>query len=74
MWSSFYSSLTLLLYIAITTMESDDRTNASGQNLQVGQLMNQANYWICIEDNVKISQHGPEFENINQGDGKENIE
>ena len=74
MWSSFYSSLTLLLYIAITTMESDDRTNASGQNLQVGQLMNQANDGIFIEDNVKISQHGPEFENIDQVDGEENIE
>ena len=74
MWSSFDSSLTLLLYIAITTMESDDRTNASGQNLQVGQLMNQANDGIFIEDNVKISQHGPEFENIDQVDGEENIE
>ena len=70
MWSSFDSSLTLLLYIAITTMESDDRTNASGQNLQVGQLMNQANDGIFIEDNVKISQHGPEFENIDQVDGE----
>ena len=36
--------------------------------------MHQVNSGIRIEDNVKISQHGPEYENSNKGDGGEHLE
>ena len=55
-------------------MERYNKANSSGCNLQVGKFMHQENDGICIGDNVKISQHGPGFENIYQGDGGEHLE
>ena len=47
-----YSSLTSTLYKSITTMDSNDTMDDSGQN-----LMHQTNDKIYIGENAKVTQH-----------------
>ena len=54
-------------------MEINDKTNANGGNLKVGQLMHQENAIIFIGDNVQITQYDPEYENIDQSDDGEKL-
>ena len=36
--------------------------------------MHQTNGKICIRENAKVTQHDPEFENVNEGDDEEHLE
>ena len=50
-------------------MDSYDTTDDSGRN-----LTHQTNDKICIEENDKVTQHDPDFENGDVGDDEENLE
>ena len=55
---SLYLSLKSTLHKSITTMDSYDTTDDSGQN-----LTHQTNDEIRMEENAKVTQHDPDFEN-----------
>ena len=63
---SLDSSLTSTFYQSITTIDSNDTTDYSGQN-----LMYKTNDKIRIRENAKVTQHDPDFENAND---KEHLE
>ena len=50
-------------------MDSYDTTDDSGRN-----LTHQTNDEIRIEQNAKVTQHDPDFENGDVGDDEENLE
>ena len=58
-----------ILYLSITTTDSNDTMNDSSRN-----LMHETNDNICIRENAKITQHDTEFENSDEVDYEKHLE